>query len=187
VDWPGEFPKLAEAIVQRIAWQELAVRNYFATSSVIVRRDVLRRVGEFDTKLHGPEDYDLWLRITETAPAGNLQLPLTGYRTTPGSLSQQVGTMRAGMRRILRKLDQRDAWHGRSMLRRKAYSHCSFACACMEGAAGRPARGLAQLAKSLLWYPLPYRRREVRFSLARLRLWPMMILRLLGLRAGVRA
>jgi glycosyltransferase involved in cell wall biosynthesis len=186
-DWPGEFPDPKQGSIQRVAWDELAVRNYFVTSSVILRRDILARVGTFDTNLHGPEDYDLWLRIAEVAPVGNLMLPLTGYRTTPGSLSQQGGMMRAGLRRILRKLDQRNAWRGRWLLRRKAYSYCNFACAYMDGAAGRPARGLAQLAESLFWYPLPYRRREVRFSLARLRMWPMMILRLLGLRAPVRA
>jgi glycosyltransferase involved in cell wall biosynthesis len=168
--------------VNRVAWRKLAVKNYFVTSSVMLRRTALDQVGEFDTALQGPEDHDLWLRIAETAAVANLDLPLTGYRDTPGSLSRQAQTMRAGMRQILRKLDQREAWGGRRWLRRKAYGYCDYSCAYMAGAAGLPGRALGDLARSMLWYPLPYERSEVRFPLARLRMLPMNLARLLRLR-----
>src|SRR5262249_22986841 len=90
-DWPAE--RLPEPDVLRggelmvVPWEQLAVRNVFVTSSLLVRRDVLQRVGPFDTRLQGPEDHDLWLRIAEVAEVANLPLPLTGYRYVTGSLS----------------------------------------------------------------------------------------------------
>jgi glycosyltransferase involved in cell wall biosynthesis len=184
-DWPTDRigDVYGAGAIHRVAWRKLAVKNYFATSSVMVRRTALLQVGEFDTALQGPEDHDLWLRIAETGGAvANLGFPLTGYRDTPGSLSRQAQTMRAGMRQILRNLDQRAAWGGRRWLRRKAYGYCDYSCAYMAGAAGLPGRALGDLARSMLWYPLPYHRSEVRFPLARLRMLPMNLARLLRLR-----
>jgi glycosyltransferase involved in cell wall biosynthesis len=183
-NWPIETPRGFDgpARVRPVAWHRLAVKNQFVTSSVIVRRAALERVGEFDTALQGPEDYDLWLRIAETVAVAILDAPLTGYRDTPGSLSRQCETMRAGMRQILRKLDQRHAWKNQWWLRRKAFGYCDYSCAYMAGAAGLPARALGDLARSMLWYPLPYGRSEVRFPLARLRMLPMNLARLLRLR-----
>ena len=90
--------------------------------------------------------------------------------------------MRAGKRQILHKLDARQAWGGQRLLRRKAYGYCDYSCAYMAGAAGLPARALGDLARSMLWYPLPYHKSEVRFPLARLRMLPMNLARLLRLR-----
>ena len=71
-DWPRPtLPEIAhgpEAPVGLIPWERLAIKNRITTSSVLVRRSVLQQVGEFDTGLYGPEDYDLWLRIAEMAP-----------------------------------------------------------------------------------------------------------------------
>jgi hypothetical protein len=163
-------------------WRKLAIKNRLVTSSVVLRRSALAQAGEFDTALQGPEDHDLWLRIAETGVVATLNLPLTGYRQVEGSLSRQATTMRAGMRQILRKLDQRRAWAGNNWLRRKAYGYCDYSCAYMAGAAGLPAQALGDVARSLLWYPLPYGKAEVRFPLARLRLLPMNLARLLRLR-----
>jgi glycosyltransferase involved in cell wall biosynthesis len=183
-DWPVErFANIDQAgVVTPTPWRKLAIKNRLVTSSVVLRRSALAQAGEFDTALQGPEDHDLWLRIAETGVVATLNLPLTGYRQVEGSLSRQATTMRAGMRQILRKLDQRRAWAGNNWLRRKAYGYCDYSCAYMAGAAGLPAQALGDVARSLLWYPLPYGKSEVRFPLARLRLLPMNLARLLRLR-----
>lgn len=183
-DWPAEQPTDVNraGVIRPMPWRKLAVKNHLVTSSIIVRRTVLNEVGDFDTALQGPEDHDLWLRIAQAGSVAILDLPLTGYRQLPGSLSRQATTMRAGMRQILRKLDQRQAWAGNRWLRRKAYGYCDYSCAYMAGAAGSPGRALGDVARSLLWYPLPYEKSEVRFPLARLRMLPMNLARLLRLR-----
>src|SRR5262249_15174528 len=59
----------------------------------------------------------------------------------------------------------------RPMLHRKAWSYLNYSCGYMYGAGGRQRPALARLSKSLLYYPWPYHRREVRMPLARLRLF----------------
>jgi len=187
-DWPAAtVPAVLTGIrasVVEVPWQQLVVKNYFTTSSVIVRRSILGQVGEFDTTLQGPEDYDLWLRIAESSQAANLDLALTGYRSVAGSLSKQASAMETHLCRILRKLDERAVWAGRRLLRRKAHSYCGYSCAYLHGAAGSPGVALARLLGSFAWYPFPYRRAEVRMPLARLKLLGTLAVRMLRLTQG---
>ena len=175
IDWPAEsFPAmehLPAPPLTRVRWNDFVVRNPFVTSSVVVRRQILERVGEFDTALQGPEDFDLWLRVAREAEVANLPLPLTGYRDVAGSLGKQAVTMEAGTRRILEKLAAGGAFRGKPFLRRKAWSYLYFSCGYMHGAAGNPTRALRMMLKSFLTYPIPYRSHEVRVPLARVRLF----------------
>lgn len=182
-DWPGAAPETTRKqsrLYARVAWWELVVRNRFTTSSVVVRRALLEKVGQLDEELRGPEDLDLWLRIAEVAEVGNLRTALTGYRVVAGSLSQRAATMEAGVRRILRKLERRGAWRGRSLLRHKAHSYCDFSCAYLYSAAGKPAVAMKHLLGSLAKYPLPYRAGDVRMPLARGRLMVALLRRILS-------
>ena len=162
--WPGKAPELprqpTEGRLVPVPWELLAVRNVFVTSSVLIRRTVLDRVGEFDTRLQGPEDHDLWLRLAEVARTGNLDVPLTGYRDVPGSLSKQPRRMEEGMLRIIAKLGARGAWQGRSWLRRKAYSLVYLQSAYMYGQAGAHRTAVAKSIRSIASYFWPYRASE---------------------------
>src|SRR5262245_31122843 len=164
--WPTVTPK-ADIPPAVIPWRHLVVKNYFTTSSLLVRRRVLDQVGLFDTTMQGSEDYDLWLRISECTGVANLPLPLTGYRSVAGSLSKQASRMEADMRQILRKLDERKVWGWRWLLRCKAHSYCSYSSAYMHGAAGHTGKAMSRLLASMCWFPFPYRRAEVRVPLAR--------------------
>jgi glycosyltransferase involved in cell wall biosynthesis len=185
-DWPATaFPALGDrpaGVVRRVAWHDLVVRNEIATSSVVVRRDVLRCAGRFDTQMQGPEDRDLWLRVAELAPIGNLELPLMGYREVPGSVSKRARTCQTSMCRILQKLDAREVWGRRRLLRRKAYSYVHHSCAVLWDAAGDRRTALLACVKSFLWYPLPYGRPEAQVRLERPRRFFAVLLRLLGLK-----
>jgi glycosyltransferase involved in cell wall biosynthesis len=159
----------ASAPLARIQWRTLVLQNLFTTSTVIVQREVFERTGGFDTDLRGPEDRDLWWRVAEIATVARLPLKLTGYRRTLGSLGNQAAAMEAGGYLRLRKMDARGAWNGHRLLRRKAYSLHLYACRNMHAVSGDHARGLGCLLKSFAWYPLPYRRTEVKIPLARIR------------------
>jgi glycosyltransferase involved in cell wall biosynthesis len=169
--WPGEAPELpgepATGRLVPVPWERLAVRNGFVTSSVLIRRTVLDRVGEFDTHLQGPEDHDLWLRVSEVAPTGNLDLPLTGYRDVPGSLSKQARRMEEGMLRIIAKLAERGAWRGRRWLRRKAYSMVYHQSAYMYGQAGAHKTAVTRSLQALACYPWPYPSAECKAAFER--------------------
>jgi glycosyltransferase involved in cell wall biosynthesis len=185
-DWPTRaFPEVAQdgpAPEERVPWEQLVVKNYLVTSSVVARRAVLLQAGPFDTAMQGPEDRDLWLRVAELAPIANLHLPLMGYRQVPGSVSKQARRCQAGMRRILDKIGERKGWQGRRLLRRKAHGYINHSCAYLFDAAGQRGVALWNLVSSFAWYPLPYRRREVRTAFERPKRLLMILLRLLGLK-----
>jgi hypothetical protein len=186
-DWPTDslpdFDEITGPLpLLRVPLAKLLVYNHLGTSSIVVRRAVLSQVGPFDTALQGPEDYDMWLRIAEVCAVANLGLRLSGYRQALGGLSKQAARMEAGVWRILQKLDARSSWRGQWRLRRKAYSYHYYASAYLYEQAGQHGRGLWQLARSLAWYPYPYRREDVRMSIARVRMLAVMLARLLHLR-----
>ncbi|KAA3628682.1 MAG: glycosyltransferase [Proteobacteria bacterium] len=62
--------------------------NMINTCSVLIRRDVLEKVGEFDTSLETEEDYDYWLRVAQSWPIVYIDLPLLTFRRRPGQLTQ---------------------------------------------------------------------------------------------------
>lgn len=180
--WPSpEMPGVDDApgavAPTPVPWRRLVVRNAFATSSVVVRRAVLDAVGEFDTALQGPEDFDFWIRMGEVAELARLERPLTGYRMVQGSLSKQAARMRDGLGRILAKLDARGAWGGDRALRRKAYSYVDYTCSYIYREAGQPLTATWAVLRSLARYPWPYRRDEVRMPLARVKLLATSLLR----------
>lgn len=182
--WPGPQPALRDdaPAIRTIASDALAIRNYLTTSSIIVRRSAVERAGEFDVELRGPEDHDYWLRIAECGGIGVLRAPLTGYRVVPGSLSRRAHSMEAGMRRILAKLDARDFWRGRSLLRRRAYGYVSCSAAQLYGSAGDQPTAMRRVLDSLVWYPLPFSRAEAGVPLVRPKRLAVAFLRLLGLK-----
>jgi glycosyltransferase involved in cell wall biosynthesis len=160
----------AEPRVTDLALQNLLVANVLATSSVLVRRSVLDRAGEFDRQLFGPEDYDLWLRCAQVSGVAVLDEPLTAYRDTYGSLGKQADTMRRGLLAIHAKLEVAGVWKGRWWLRRKSTAHIDYTTGFLMFAAGRSGSAARLLVSSLLRYPVPMSRAEVRYPCGRLRL-----------------
>jgi glycosyltransferase involved in cell wall biosynthesis len=186
VPWPTEpLPELADCVMPQMKEFDraaMAVKNHLTTSSIIMRRSIAQRVGEFDVALFGPEDHDYWLRVAEVARIAILPLPLTGYRCVPGSLSKRAVAMEAGMVRILRKLDARDFWRGDRWLRRRAYSFVNYSSAYLYGAAGDQRAAIGRLLNSLAWYPMPQRQAEVGVAYPRPKRLAVALLRWIGVK-----
>lgn len=157
-DWPTDkVPELGASpgAVDIVDWDRLILRNLFVTSAVMVRRHVFASAGEFDATLHGPEDHDMWLRITEIAPSANLRLPLTGYRDAAGSLSKRAEPMKKGMKRILEKVGERGGWRSKERLRREALARIYLACSIMHWDSGQEAAAFRDLLASCGVFPMP--------------------------------
>lgn len=78
---PEPFPDRSEQLAA-------SARGNFLTASVIVRSEVVDRLGGFDPAIFGAEDYDLWCRIL--LAGGSFALvdePLSWYRVVAGSVS----------------------------------------------------------------------------------------------------
>ena len=187
-DWPrSDLPRFEvppNLAPLTVPWKVLVLRNLFTTSTVIVRKSAFERSGGFDTDLRGPEDRDLWWRIAEIAEVGKLSMALTGYRRAEGTLGNQAVTMDAGGYLRLRKMDARGVWKGDWLLRRKAYSQHCYACRNMYETAGQHSKALKYLLRSFAWYPIPYRRSEVKTSFARPRAFGVTALRTLSRRVA---
>lgn len=69
---------------------ELLFDNPFVHSSVMIRRDVFDRVGDYSTDAdrQPPEDYELWSRISRKYKIANIPEVLHSYREVSGSMSR---------------------------------------------------------------------------------------------------
>lgn len=59
----------------------------FVHPTMMLRKQVIDEIGNYDEELNGAEDYDLWLRIAVTHPMVNLPNTLLKYRVNPSGVS----------------------------------------------------------------------------------------------------
>ncbi|MCW5584178.1 MAG: glycosyltransferase family 2 protein [Gammaproteobacteria bacterium] len=71
---------------RKITLPELITGNTIGTSTVVLSRQLMLEVGEFDINLNGVEDYYQWLKILCVTPFHRLDAKLTYYRTEHSSL-----------------------------------------------------------------------------------------------------
>jgi glycosyltransferase involved in cell wall biosynthesis len=69
-------------------FDKLFQSNFIPMPTVMIRREVLSKVGGFDPKYIIALDYDLWLRIAEHYPIDFTEEPLAKYRIHGGSVSR---------------------------------------------------------------------------------------------------
>jgi Glycosyl transferase family 2 len=78
----SSYPASTDEIAHR-----LLSKNCIAHPTVMFRKAAIDRVGRYRAAFFPCEDYDLWLRVSETFPLANLQEPLLAYRLHEGSVS----------------------------------------------------------------------------------------------------
>jgi glycosyltransferase involved in cell wall biosynthesis len=59
------------------------------TSGIVIRKAVLDKTGGFDETLKIGEDYDLWIRLSQTTKIDKLLAPLSLYRLNPESITNK--------------------------------------------------------------------------------------------------
>jgi glycosyltransferase involved in cell wall biosynthesis len=170
----GESPRWLERLPEKIrceffALEDIVISPRFVLSSVLVRKECIERVGLFDAAFPPAEDRDLWIRIASRFRVARISLPLTWYRITSGSLSQNAERMERKERMVLDRAFDMPELTGRWVLRRKALGISSLGSCYDYRDSGRPIQAIKKLLRSLLWWPLPYRRSEVKANLVRLR------------------
>ena len=83
------------ATASQISFFSLLLLNQIITSSVLVRKSVLDRVGLFSDKKYS-EDYELWLKIVQKFKVYMLNFGLTCYSRSNSGLSSKLWHMERG-------------------------------------------------------------------------------------------
>jgi glycosyltransferase involved in cell wall biosynthesis len=151
----------------------LLTRNTITTSSVLLRREVVRNE-KFLTGLHAAEDWDLWLRLASQTQLGFLDEELTDYRFHDSNTVRQVELMLCGELTVIdRALSRlRLPAHRRAAKERRRRVFAALGDAAYEredmsrarhffGRAGRPADSGRLVRYVGAWLP-PFLRRPVR-------------------------
>jgi glycosyltransferase involved in cell wall biosynthesis len=71
-------------------FNELFLDNFIPLLTVMVRKNILYRVGIFNPIYEINEEYDLWLRIAENHPVDFIEQPLAKYRIHTGNVGKNV-------------------------------------------------------------------------------------------------
>lgn len=87
--------------------EELERDRVHPTSTVMVRRGCLERVGGFDSSLPSRQDYDLWIRITEHYEVDYVNEILVDKREQPDSISKDFESRIAGDLAVFDKVRDR--------------------------------------------------------------------------------
>jgi glycosyltransferase involved in cell wall biosynthesis len=134
--------------------------NPITTSSVLVCRQLLARVGDFSTDRTVSEDYDMWLRLSRLAPVCFIPDPLTLYRILDLSYFRADPTV--ARQRTLKTLQLavdrfglERPWDRIRLRRHRAYLYFSIAYELIQ--LGRDNEAISWLLRSLQEHPLATR------------------------------
>lgn len=79
-----KFPTKNTVIIKKIF-----LYNPIRHSTVLFRRNLIKKYGVYDRNLDGAEDYDLWLRLAKHTKLANIGLPLLSYRIHQDRVSEK--------------------------------------------------------------------------------------------------
>lgn len=81
--------------------------NIFCHGSVMMRRDLVEKVGGYNEYFSVTQDYDLWLRLAEHGELANLPQALYQFRFDGASVSRQKRSLQLAYRRFAWELARR--------------------------------------------------------------------------------
>jgi glycosyltransferase involved in cell wall biosynthesis len=105
----GDLPKKQVGekwfiIESAVAYENLLCQNFIGTSGVVIPRAVFLSVGGFEESIAGPEDRDMWLRISRRYRLGYLDVVGHRYRRREtGIMGRGEGVLAPYRIRVMRK------------------------------------------------------------------------------------
>ena len=91
--WPKQSDSTGQPLTHKDFLREIETRRVLLChSSVMYRRDVVRKVGGYHSAFTHCEDLDLWLRLAAVTKLGNIPERLIRYRRYPGQVSNRYAT-----------------------------------------------------------------------------------------------
>ncbi|MFD3396210.1 glycosyltransferase family 2 protein [Alteromonas macleodii] len=111
-------------------FEALLTENFLGTSTILIKRELLLKVGGFDENIRALEDWKLWLDIAADNPISYIAKPLVKYRVTPGSTSRNARAVYPYHRQLISyALSKAKGKQARlSTLKREALSKSNLIC-----------------------------------------------------------
>lgn len=122
-------PVVGNAVVaDRSGWMytKLLLECHLLTTTVMMRRSLIDKLGGFDVNLFNGDDYDFWLRASREAKVDQLDCIGAYYRVVPGSVSRKarpVNYERVVIEQALKRWGLTDPKAGTAMDRRVMRDH----------------------------------------------------------------
>lgn len=132
--------------------EELERDRVHPTSTVMVRRDVLDKVGGFDADLPSRQDYDLWIRISEFYEVDYVDEILVDKREQPDSISKDFDSRIEGDLAVYEKVRDRASEFG-VFTRNRIYSYHHHIIGRDYDSNGNRRNALKHLGLAILRYP----------------------------------
>jgi glycosyltransferase involved in cell wall biosynthesis len=148
---------IRKACPPKLLWPQLRYRNPITPSSVIVRREAIDRIGGFDERRRGSEDWAAWMKLYPLGKFVALDAPLTNYRVAPSSLSSNSELMFNDFSQMVEEvLLAGISGISRRIWRRRIISYQAFSAGLTARDAGAPALERRFLKLSVLHWPSPF-------------------------------
>ncbi len=161
-DEPIQWMEVADSEVPAtvISLEAMAIKPRFAPSSVVAHKKCFDAVGTFDTALRSVEDREMWLRIATQFTMARIDLPLTWYRITPGSMSTNPERMEHFELLVLSRAFAFPQLQDNKRAHRLALSHCYRSSAYTFYSVGRYREALSRLWLSIKQWPFGYEKND---------------------------
>ncbi len=88
------------------SFEEIFASNVINTSSILVKRECIEKVGLFDERMPCGSDYDMWIRIAEHFHFEYIKEPLVIYHVHKQKLSTNLTLVLQGWEMVLEKYDK---------------------------------------------------------------------------------
>ncbi|MHC4123084.1 MAG: glycosyltransferase family 2 protein [Planctomycetota bacterium] len=145
---------------RRIIYFNLLIKNAFANSGVMVRRNCFEKVGFFDERpeFKAVEDWDMWLRIVKFYDIKFLDKPLVKIRVRKDGISAPANaeTMLRNELKVLNKAFSDQSLKRKWVLKRKAYGYRYYSAAIAYKETGETKKARECLLRSFYLFPFSF-------------------------------
>jgi glycosyltransferase involved in cell wall biosynthesis len=88
------------------SFEEIFAVNFINTSSILLKRECIEKVGLFDERMPCSSDFDMWIRIGEHFHFEYIKEPLVIYHVHDQKLSTNLALVLQGLEMVLEKYDK---------------------------------------------------------------------------------
>lgn len=144
----------SRSLIGQELYELLLKGNFLVPESILLHHRCYKNAGSFDTNLTACEDWDMWLRVSQSHRIISTERVLTRHRILPDSMSSDPARMLNNRLAVLNKHVGPEPLDGdRTQQQRCTYGYVYFTSALEYEQFGDSAAAMRCLAKSAEFYP----------------------------------